>query len=108
MLAWAAKFGASGRRSALLSGSLEILNSDVGPVFGRFSAKLGPRTPLERRGSSCSGDFTKNQGAPEGPCGFQARRSRILPILIVFLLFFIDSVGFQARRGRIVPEGAGF
>ncbi len=31
------------------------------PVFGRFSAKLGPRTPLERRGSSCSAGCTKNQ-----------------------------------------------
>ncbi len=30
-------------------------------VFGRFSAKLGPKTPLERRGSSCSAGCTKNQ-----------------------------------------------
>ncbi len=30
------------------------------PVFGRFSAKLGPKTPLERRGSSCSAGCTKN------------------------------------------------
>ncbi len=36
-------------------------------VFGRFSAKLGPKTTLERRGSSCSAGCTKNQGAPEGP-----------------------------------------
>jgi hypothetical protein len=32
-----------------------------GSVFGRFSAKLGPKTPLERRGSSCSAGCTKNQ-----------------------------------------------
>ncbi len=31
------------------------------PVLGRFSAKLGPQTPLERRGSSCSAGCTKNQ-----------------------------------------------
>ncbi len=30
-------------------------------VFGRFSAKVGPKTPLERRGSSCSAGCTKNQ-----------------------------------------------
>ena len=30
-------------------------------VFGRLSAKLGPKTSLERRGSSCSADCTKNQ-----------------------------------------------
>ncbi len=30
-------------------------------VFGRFSAKLGPQTPLEQRGSSCSAGCTKNQ-----------------------------------------------
>ncbi len=30
-------------------------------VFGRFSAKLGPQTPLERRGSSCRAGCTKNQ-----------------------------------------------
>ncbi len=30
-------------------------------VFGRFPAKLGPKTPLERRGSSCSAGCTKNQ-----------------------------------------------
>ncbi len=29
-------------------------------VFGRFSAKLGPKTPLERRGSSCSAGCTKH------------------------------------------------
>ncbi len=29
--------------------------------FWRFSAKLGPKTPLERRGSSCSAGCTKNQ-----------------------------------------------
>ena len=33
----------------------------IGPVFGQFSAKLGPKTPLERRGSSCSAGCTKNQ-----------------------------------------------
>jgi hypothetical protein len=33
----------------------------VGSVFGRFSAKLGPKTPLERRGSSCSAGCTRNQ-----------------------------------------------
>ncbi len=33
----------------------------VGSVFGRFSAKLGPQTPLDRRGSSCSAGCTKNQ-----------------------------------------------
>ncbi len=33
----------------------------LGPVFGRFSAKLGPKTPLERRRSSCSAGCTKNQ-----------------------------------------------
>jgi hypothetical protein len=38
-------------------------------VFGRCSAKLGPKIPLERRGSSCSAGCTKNQGAPEGPGG---------------------------------------
>ncbi len=32
-----------------------------GPVFCRFSAKLGPQTPLDRRGSSCSAGCTKNQ-----------------------------------------------
>ena len=32
-----------------------------GSVFGRFSAKLGPKTPLDRRGSSCSADRTKHQ-----------------------------------------------
>ncbi len=32
-----------------------------GRVFGGFSAKLGPRTSLERRGSSCSAGCTKNQ-----------------------------------------------
>jgi hypothetical protein len=47
--------------STNLSGSLPILNSDLGPVFGRFSVKLGPKTPLERRGSSCSAGCTKNQ-----------------------------------------------
>ncbi len=31
------------------------------PVFGRFSANLGPKTPLERRGSSCSAGCTQNQ-----------------------------------------------
>ncbi len=36
-------------------------------VFGRFSIKVGPKTPLERRGSSCSAGCTKKQGAPEGP-----------------------------------------
>ena len=30
-------------------------------VFGRFSAKLGPKTPLERRGSSCSAGCSTNQ-----------------------------------------------
>ncbi len=44
-----------------LRGSMAIRNSDFGPVFGRFSAKLGPKTPLERRGSSCSASCTKNQ-----------------------------------------------
>ncbi len=33
----------------------------LGPVFGRFSAELGPNTPLERRGSPCSAGCTKNQ-----------------------------------------------
>ena len=33
----------------------------VGQVFGRCSAKLGPKTPLDRRGSSCSAGCTKNQ-----------------------------------------------
>ncbi len=37
------------------------------PVFGRFSTKLGPETPLERRGSSCSAGCSKIQGAPDGP-----------------------------------------
>ncbi len=32
-----------------------------GSIFGRFSAKLGPQTPLDRRGSSCSAGCTKNQ-----------------------------------------------
>jgi hypothetical protein len=32
-----------------------------GPVLGRFSAKLGPKTFLERRVSSCSADCTKHQ-----------------------------------------------
>ena len=32
------------------------------PIFGQFSAKLGSRTPLDRRGSSCSaGGCTANQ-----------------------------------------------
>jgi hypothetical protein len=31
-----------------------------GSVFGRFMAKLGPETPLDRRGSSCSAGCTKN------------------------------------------------
>ncbi len=31
-----------------------------GSVFGRFSAKLGPKTHLDRRGSSCSAGCTKN------------------------------------------------
>ncbi len=35
------------------------------PVLGRLSAKLGPKAPLERRGSSCSDGCTKNQ--PRGP-----------------------------------------
>ncbi len=35
----------------------------LGLVFGRFSAKLGPKAPLERRGSSCSAGCTKNQPA---------------------------------------------
>ncbi len=48
-------------REVVLSGSLAIRNSDFGPFFGRFSAKLGPKTPLERRGSSCSAGWTKNQ-----------------------------------------------
>ena len=30
-------------------------------VFGRFSTKLGPKTLLERRGSSCNAGCTKNQ-----------------------------------------------
>ncbi len=38
------------RDRVLLSGSLAIWSSDFGPVFGRGSAKLGPTTPLERRG----------------------------------------------------------
>ncbi len=33
----------------------------ISQVFGRFSAKLGPKTPLERRGSSCSAGCSKNQ-----------------------------------------------
>jgi hypothetical protein len=32
-----------------------------GSVFDRFSAKLGPKAPLDRRGSSCSAGCTKNQ-----------------------------------------------
>ncbi len=32
-----------------------------GPVFGRFSSKLGPKTLLERQGSSCGAGRTKNQ-----------------------------------------------
>ncbi len=50
-----------GPKRAVSKGSLAILNSDFGLVFGRFSAKLGPTTPLERRGSSCSAGCTKNQ-----------------------------------------------
>ncbi len=30
-------------------------------ILGGFSAKLGPETPLDRRGSSCSAGWTKNQ-----------------------------------------------
>ncbi len=41
--------------------------SVFGSVFSRFSATLGPKAPLERRGPSCSAGCPKNQGAPEGP-----------------------------------------
>ncbi len=46
----------------LLPGYLKAVWPEFfGSVFGRFSAKLGPQTPLERRGSSCSAGCTKNQ-----------------------------------------------
>ncbi len=32
-----------------------------GSVFGPFAAKLGPKIRLDRRGSSCSAGYTKNQ-----------------------------------------------
>ncbi len=41
--------------------SAESRFSISGSAFGRFSAKLGPKTPLDRRGSSCSAGCTKNQ-----------------------------------------------
>ena len=52
-----------------MTGALNACNSAVQwqfgffifPVSGRFSAKLGPKTPLERRGSSCSAGCTKHQ-----------------------------------------------
>ncbi len=40
---------------------MAILNLIVGLVFGRFPAKLGPKTPPERRGSSCSAGCSTNQ-----------------------------------------------
>ena len=48
-----------------------------GPVFGRFSAKLGPKTPLDRRGSSCSAGCTKNQ--PRRPILRQFRGAKQIP-----------------------------
>ncbi len=57
-----------GRFSANFRPNLVLVSADFRPncfvfvlVFGRFSAKLGPKTPLERRGSSCSAGCTKNQ-----------------------------------------------
>ena len=49
-----------------LAGYLKAVWPEIsGSVFGRFSAKLGPQTPLERRVSSCSAGCTKNQpGTP--------------------------------------------
>ncbi len=80
-------------------------------VFGRLSAKLGPKTPLERRGSSYSAGCTKNQGAPEGAPEGPRRGPPVFRHVEVgfcqFWRFFVDFDGFQARRSRIVPEGAG-
>jgi hypothetical protein len=44
----------------LVSGYLKAVLPEIsGPVFGRLSAKVGPETPLERRGSSCNAGGTK-------------------------------------------------
>ncbi len=48
-------------RVMYLSGSLAIRYCDFSGFLGRFSAKLGPKTPLKRRGSSCSAGCSKNQ-----------------------------------------------
>ncbi len=46
----------------VLTGYLKAVWPEIcGSVFGPCSAKLGPKTPLERRGSSCSAGCTKNQ-----------------------------------------------
>ncbi len=69
--------------------------SSFGSVFGRTSAKLGPKTPPERRGPSCSAGFTKNQ--PRRPIlrpildsQVPPRQSAAMPILNLFLEFWAN------------------
>ncbi len=68
--------------AALWQGILSAVHWQFGTVifqfFGRFSAKLGPKTPLERRGSSCSAGRTKNQ--PRRPVPRPFRRLRNGPL----------------------------
>jgi hypothetical protein len=53
----------AGNRFVLLSSPLAFSDyqKTVFAVVGRLLAKLGPTTPLERRGSSCSAGWTQNQ-----------------------------------------------
>ena len=74
-----------------------------GSVFGRFSAKLGPKTPLERRGSSCSAGCTKNQ----------LRRPILRPFRGLAAHWHSRILGFQSfglgpETLRIRPRRAGF
>jgi hypothetical protein len=89
-------------------------------VFGRFSAELGPQTPLERRGSSCSAGRTKNQPRRPSLRPFRGNRnSEITPsneplstkvLRTSFLAGYLkadwpDFLGASLRSGR--PRGPG-
>ncbi len=69
-----------------------------GSVFGRFSDKLGPKTPLERRGSSCSAGCTKNQPGRPIPRPFHGS-PKIPPGCLQ-----VPPTSKEGRKGRGPPH----
>jgi hypothetical protein len=98
-----------------VSGYLKAVWPDIsGSVFSRFSARRGPRTPLDRRSSSCSAACTKNQpGRPilrplRGANKFRQDCLHVIQILESSKNFrgIFDPGRFRASSWRLVLRWA--